>query len=116
MAGSAASTGLAARVLPAFTLSGSLCYFLVMGFGLSPFIYYPETGRFTIAPQPDLGLPMLWYGWLVYSALAGLAGGTLAWLLPARRALVLAGRLAWLLWFVPTILLLVILNLLRHYF
>ncbi|TZG27220.1 hypothetical protein [Sphingomonas montanisoli] len=108
--------GFAARTFPAFSIFASIGYFLFMGFGLSPFVYYPETGDFTWAAQPDLGPPMFWYGWMVYAAIVGLAGGLLTYLLPIRWSLALVRGLGWLLWAVPTLIMLIILFLLRHYF
>lgn len=108
--------GFAMRTFPAFSLFSSIGYFLFMGFGLSPFVYYPEAGRVTLTVQPDLGPPMFWYGWLVYAAALGIVGAAITWVMPARIAAGLAGRLSWLLWVVPTALMLIILFLLRHYF
>jgi hypothetical protein len=106
----------ALRTMPAFSICSTLAYFLFMGFGISPFIYYPEAGRFTTIAQSNLGPPMFWYGWLLYSGGVGCLAGAGTWLLPRRVAETLAGRLSWLLWSIPSLVCLIILYLLRHYF
>ncbi|MBA4353191.1 MAG: hypothetical protein C0409_00725 [Novosphingobium sp.] len=111
-----AKPGIAMRTLPAFSIFSSIGYFLFMGFGLSPFVYYPEAGRFTLTVQADLGPPMFWYGWLVYAAAAGIFAAAISWMMPHQVSLALVGRLSWLLWVVPATLMLIILFLLRHYF
>jgi hypothetical protein len=104
------------RTFPAFSLVATVGYFLFMGFGLSPFVYYPEAGEFHRTVQSDLGPPMFWYGWMVYACGVGLFGSLLTWLLPSQASVTLATRLSWLLWVVPIIVMIVILFLLRHYF
>ncbi|CAN5478465.1 hypothetical protein BH10PSE12_BH10PSE12_34310 [soil metagenome] len=116
MANARISSDFAARTFPAFSIFAAIGYFLFMGFGLSPFVYYPEVGRFAWTVQPDMGPPMFWYGWMVYAAGVGAIAGLVTWLLPRRVAGALIGRLSWLLWVVPVAILLIILYLLRHYF
>ena len=106
----------ALRTFPAFSIFAAIGYFLFMGFGLSPFVYYPEAGVLTFGTQPDLGPPMFWFGWMVYSAALGFVGGAITYVLPARWSLALVGRAASVLWLVPSVLILIILFLLRHYF
>lgn len=107
---------IARRTLPAFSIGAVIGYFLVMGFGLSPFIYYPLTGEFHLTRHEGIGPPMFFYGWLVYAALIGLAAAGLAALLPQRISLLLAGRLSALSWLMPIGVTLCILYFLRNYF
>ncbi len=116
MASDTLQPGFAMRTFPAFSLFATVGYFLFMGFGLSPFVYYPEAGELHWVAHPDLGPPMFWYGWMLYAVGVGLVGGLLTWLLPVRMATAFATRLSWLLWAVPVIVMIVILFLIRHYF
>lgn len=70
--------------LALFGLGFALGYFLCMGSGISAFTYFPQTMeiKLGVVKMPESGPGMLWYGWIVYSAFAGLLLSSLA-LLPA---------------------------------
>lgn len=116
MAPEAARSGLAARTLPAFSIAAAVTYFVVMGFGISSFIYYPQVGEWRLVRQAESGPPMFFYGWVVDAALAGLIAAGVAAVLPPRIPLALFGAHSWLAWVVPVGLTLAIMFLLRSYF
>src|SRR5204862_8049989 len=77
----------------------TLCFYL----DISLFRYDPEVGEFHLQLVPDIGPPILWYGWL---AVAALGSGAIALLVPSK----LADRLwsGWV-WLLPVIVIVVIL-------
>lgn len=109
-------TELAARTLPAFSMTAAITYFIVMGFGVATFIYYPQVGEWHLTRHADIGPPMLFYGWLVDAALAGLAAAGVTAALPRRVSLMLVGEHAWLSWTVPVAVMVAIMFFLKSYF
>lgn len=89
------------RALPAFAAAFSVFYVLAFTFNLTPFTYFPALNTIewgVVGGSDTAGPPMFWYGWLVYSALAGLAAAAVALVLPAKLT-----EKAWtlLVWLVP---------------
>jgi hypothetical protein len=77
----------------------TLCFYV----DISLFRYYPEVSQFRWQITPDIGPPILWYGWI---AVAALGSGAIALLVPAK----LADRLwsGWV-WILPVVTVVVIL-------
>ncbi len=87
-------------VLPVFSVISVLGYFVFMGLGISTFVYYPQVGVWTLTKHAGFGPPMLWYGWLSYSALSGGIAALFGAFWPAiGRSL--TGQLSWVLWATP---------------
>lgn len=116
MAPEAIRPTLAARTLPTFSIVAAMTYFIVMGFGISTFIYYPEAGAWHLSRHTNIGPPMFFYGWLVDAGLAGLAAAGLAAIVPAGLSSSLVGAYAWLSWAVPVALTVAIMFFLKGYF
>ena len=110
------SSGLAVRILPTFSIVAATTYFVVMGFGVPTFIYYPQVGEWHLARHQDLGPPMFFYGWLLYAGSAGLSGAGIAAALPPRLSLALIDELSWLSWLVPFALTGAVMFFLKSYF
>jgi hypothetical protein len=77
----------------------TLCFYV----DISLFRYYPEVSQFHWQITPDIGPPILWYGWI---AVAALASAAIALLVPAKTA----DRLwsGWV-WILPVVTVVVIL-------
>lgn len=77
----------------------ALCFYV----DISLFRYYPEVAQFHWSLTPDIGPPILWYGWI---AVAALGSAAIALLVPAK----LADRLwsGWV-WILPVVTVVVIL-------
>jgi hypothetical protein len=86
-----------------FTIVFGALYTLAFYVDISLFRYYPEVGQFHLQMTPDIGPPILWYGWL---AVAGLGSAAIAMLVPEKWA----DRLwpGWV-WILPVIVVVVIL-------
>jgi hypothetical protein len=69
-------------IAAAFVCAYSFCYFLAEIVPLPLWWYYPLEHRWELSIGPDPGLPMGWYGRLIFCALAGIfsAGLTTLWL------------------------------------
>ena len=75
------------RALPAFAAGTAVFYVLAFAYNLTPFTYFPALNEWhwgVVGGSDELGPPMFWYGWLLYSALAGLAAGLVALFLPTK--------------------------------
>jgi hypothetical protein len=84
------------RRVTAFSLIASITYTLTYYFDWPLFRYYLDDGRLSFSAQPEsAGPPILWYGWLVMAALAGLV---IAIILPRP---ILARMPPDLLWIIP---------------
>ena len=80
--------------LMVFSLMACIAYTLVYYFDWSLFRYYIAENRFSLSsPAASAGPPILWYGWL---ALAMLAGGVAALVVPPRWPARLSPDLLWL--------------------
>jgi hypothetical protein len=78
------------------------------------FTYHPATGRVGAGVErAGEGPAMYWYGWIATAALAGVAAGLAACLVPGRLAQRLWPGWAWL---VPVCVVLAFCYLLRNYF
>ena len=76
-------------------LFGAVYYICVFNVDWALFRYYPETGVFARAHDPEQGVAILWYGWMATAALVSIP---IALIVPRR----VEDRL-WngLLWIVP---------------
>jgi hypothetical protein len=84
------------RRVMVFSLIASIAYTLAYYFDWPLFRYYLDEGRLSFSAQPEsAGPPILWYGWLVMAALAGLV---IAIILPRP---ILARLPPDLLWIIP---------------
>jgi hypothetical protein len=82
--------------LTIFSILFGVFYFVSFYYDLALFRYYPEVSQFHVLRNDGLGVVILWYGWIVTSALASAA---IAFAVPAK----LAERLwpGWM-WIIPT--------------
>ena len=111
-----ADTGRLAQVLPAFSIAAAVTYFLVMGFGVVTFIYYPQVGEWRLSRQDGLGPPMYFYGWLLDALLAGSVAAGAAAILPRRMSGQVMRAYSWASWITPVALTLCVMFFLRTYF
>ena len=86
-----------------FTMVFGALYTICFYVDISLFRYYPEVGQFHLQMTPDIGPPILWYGWM---AVAALGSAAIALLVPSK----LADRLwsGWV-WILPVVVVIVIL-------
>jgi len=106
-----------ARVFPVFSITAAIVYFICVGANVGPIRYYPSTGQLTLWPLgEEAGPAMMWYGWIVNAAVAGLVASGFALAVPARWTEALVGRLAWLNVAVPMALFIGWSYLLRSFF
>ena len=89
--------------LKIFTIVFGALYTICFYVDISLFRYYPEVGQFHWQMTPDIGPPILWYGWL---AVAALGSAAIALLVPSKWADQLASIWVWLL---PVLVVIVIL-------
>ena len=98
-----------ARATSAFAAAFAIFYVLAFRFNLTPFTYFPAINAWrmgVVAGNDTVGPPMFWYGWIVYSLVAGLVAGAVAYALPRStdRAfsvlvwLVPVGSIAYMAW------------------
>jgi hypothetical protein len=76
-----------------FSVIAPLAYTIANYFNLSLFRYYPSAGRFSFAGQPDLGSPILLYGWITTAILSSALA---AFIVPRRWSDRLPPDLCWM--------------------
>ena len=79
-----------------FSIMFGVLYFVTFYYDLALFRYYPEVNQFHIQRNDNLGVVILWYGWIATSALASAA---IAFAVPRQLADRLSPRWAWI---IPT--------------
>ncbi len=104
------------RAAPAFAVAFAIFYVLAFTFNYTPFTYFPALNEIKLGVVPGsdtVGPPIFWYGWLVYSILAGLVGAAVALVLPAKLT-----EKAWslLVWLVPLVAIAYMSYEARHWF
>ena len=62
--------------LTIFSIVFGVFYFVSFYWDLALFRYYPEASQFHFLRNDRLGVVILWYGWIVTSALASAAFGS----------------------------------------
>ena len=82
--------------LTIFSIMFGVIYMAAFYWDLALFRYYPEVRQFHITRNDNLGVVILWYGWIATSALASAA---IAFAVPRTLADRLSPRWAWL---IPT--------------
>src|ERR1041385_3379748 len=82
--------------LTIFSIVYRVLYFVAFYYDLALFRYYPEVSEFHLLRNDRLGVVILWYGWIVTSALASAA---IAFAVPRNLAERLPPRWAWI---IPT--------------
>ena len=61
--------------LTIFSIMFGVFYIAAFYYDLALFRYYPEVGQFHLLRNDNLGVVILWYGWIATSALASAAIG-----------------------------------------
>jgi hypothetical protein len=56
-----------APVLKMFAMLYGAVYFTAFYMEMATFRYYPETSRFFLQNQADMGPAILWYGWMFFA-------------------------------------------------
>jgi hypothetical protein len=82
--------------LTIFSIMFSVLYLVAFYYDLALFRYYPEVSQFHFLRNDNLGVVILWYGWI---ATAALASAAIAFAVPRSMAERLQPRWAWL---IPT--------------
>jgi hypothetical protein len=82
--------------LAIFSIMFGVIYFVAFYYDLALFRYYPEVSQFRWLRTDELGLVILWYGWI---ATAGLASAAIAFAVPKSIAERLWPGWAWV---IPT--------------
>ena len=70
--------------LTIFSMMFGVIYLAAFYWDLALFRYYPEVGQFRWLRTDELGLVILWYGWIATAALGALVFGLVAAILPER--------------------------------
>ena len=102
------------RAFPVFSAAFAVSYALAVVFNLALFTYHPQLKQFAwLVEAPKAGPAMYWYGWIVTSTVAALATSAIALALPpAWTARIWPGFA----WFVPAVVMVFFVYLLRGYF
>jgi hypothetical protein len=100
---SPASPGKLGTFVIVFSITATVLYLLCIFLGLPLFTYHPAVNKFDwglVGPRSGEGPNMLWYGWIVTTAIGATAAGFIATLLPesVTRKIPLA-----LLWVLPVL-------------
>jgi hypothetical protein len=82
--------------LAIFSIMFGVFYMVSFYYDLALFRYYPEVSEFHLLRNDHLGVVILWYGWIVTSALASAA---IAFAVPRNLAERLSPRWVWI---IPT--------------
>ena len=69
--------------LTIFSIMFGVFYLAAFYYDLALFRYYPEVGQFHLLRNDNLGVVILWYGWIATSALASAA---IAFAVPRKMA------------------------------
>ena len=95
------------RLLPLFTAGFALGYWLAVPFDLALFRYYPALGEFSTVARPaaEAGPPILWYGWMGFGVVCGLASVAIGMVMPRRLERAVWPALSWIVPLLATIVL-----------
>ena len=93
-----------------FSVAFGVLYLVAFYYDLALFRYYPEVSEFHWLRRDDLGVVILWYGWI---ATAGLASAAIAYAVPRSMADRLWPGWAWI---IPTASVVVMLIYERRWF
>ena len=93
-----------------FSIMFAVLYMVSFYYDLALFRYYPEVSQFHFLRNDGLGVVILWYGWIVTSALASAA---IAFAVPRSLAERLSPRWAWI---IPTAIVVAMLIYERRWF
>jgi len=93
--------------LTIFSILFGVFYLAAFYYDLALFRYYPEAGQFHFLRNDNLGVVILWYGWIATSALASAA---IAFAVPRKMADRLWPGWAWI---IPTAVVVGMIELLR---
>ncbi len=97
-----------------FAAAYAIVYLICVEKNLALFSYHPALNQFGAGVQEPMDGPvMYWYGWIATSTITATLAGLTACVLPASLA-----QRVWLgwAWFVPAVVMVVFVYLLRNYF
>ena len=92
------------RVFKMFAMLFGVPYVIAFYMDCAAFRYYPETGRFFLSRQEDMGPAILWYGWMFLAALVTLA---VSLLIPPKLADKIPSDAVWIVNLVMVIVILI---------
>lgn len=102
------------RVFPVFSVVFAVAYLSAVEFNWALFTFHPQTGTWGFLVEPArTGPAMYWYGWLATAMIAGVAGASLALVVPEGAAARVPPRLTWV---VPLLTIVAFAILLRGFF